>query len=57
MQTIYFTSESERRAVLPDAAEDEAWRKRARLEIPDDNPGDFASVFGRGRVLLTPLVE
>ena len=26
MQTIYFTSESERRAVLPDAAEDEAWR-------------------------------
>ena len=47
MQTIYFTSESERRAVLPDAAEDEAWRERTRLEMPDDNPGNFAPVCDR----------
>ena len=47
MQTIYFTSESERRAVLPDATEDEAWRERTRLEMPDDNPGNFAPVCDR----------
>ena len=47
MRTIYFTSESERRAVLPDATEDEAWRERTRLEMPDDNPGNFAPVCDR----------
>ena len=44
MRTIYFTSESERRAVLPDATEDEVWRKRTGLEMPDDDLGDFAPV-------------
>ena len=47
MRTIYFTSESERRAVLPDATEDEVWRKRTGLEMPDDDLGDFAPVCDR----------